>query len=161
MQFLFFPMNETSAGEIVEHWHYDGAYTFYDMDADEDDLAIFMDRDYWKEATCEVVNEAGELVGWATFYTAEDGFWLSLGLRPDLTGQGLGLGFVNACVAYAVEHYAINGDRIKLGVAEFNTRAVKVYQRAGFTESGREVRETHIGRLPFILMEKPVAKKQG
>ena len=158
MRFSFQPMNETFADDIVRNWHYDGRYAFYDMDADEDDLAIFMDRDYWREATRAVVNETGELVAWATFYAAEDGFWLSLGLRPDLTGHGLGESFVNACIEHATARYSIPENLIRLAVARFNERAIKVYRRAGFIESGHEVRNTQIGEIPFIIMERPMSE---
>jgi len=161
MRFSFCPMNEAFADDIVAHWHYDGIYAFYDMDADKDDLEIFMNRDYWTEFTRGVVDETGELVGWATFYTENDEFWLALGLRPDLTGRGLGESFVDACVGQAIAHCAIPQSRIKLAVAQFNERAIKVYRRAGFTETGRETRDTHLGRLPFIIMERPVAGAAG
>jgi [ribosomal protein S18]-alanine N-acetyltransferase len=54
-----------------------------------------------------------------------------LGLRPDLTGQGLGLEFFRAGVAFARERY--QPQRVYLHVAEFNERARRVYERAGLS----------------------------
>ena len=153
--FSFVPMNEEFAHDIVS-WHYEGMYAFYDMSADKEDLQIFMNREYWEDFFRAVVDEQGSLVGWATFYSEKDEFWLSLGLRPDLTGQGLGIDFVGACVEYAKSNYDISNGIIKLAVAEFNERAAKVYRRIGFHVCDRETRDTHIGQVPFIVMEKTV-----
>jgi len=155
MKYTFVRMNETYANDIISNWHYDDVYSFYDMAADEDDLRIFMDTNNWQNTIKAVLNENDELVGWATFYTENDEFWLSLGLRPDLTGQGLGEEFVSQCVKHAISEYKIK-HTIKLAVALFNQRASKVYQRAGFVETNKTIRDTHIGKVDFIEMEKHV-----
>jgi len=157
MKYIFTPMNEKYANDIVSNWHYDDVYSFYDMAADEDDLRIFMDTKNWQDITKAVLNENDELVGWASFYTENDEFWLSLGLRPDLTGQKLGEEFVSECVKYAISQYKLIKPTIKLAVALFNRRAIKVYQRAGFIETNRTIRDTHIGQVDFIEMEKHIA----
>jgi ribosomal-protein-alanine N-acetyltransferase len=156
MKFIFAPMNEKHANDIVTNWHYDDVYSFYDMAADEEDLRIFMDTKNWQNITKAALNEDDELVGWASFYTENDESWLSLGLRPDLTGQGLGEEFVTQCVEYAASQYKLTKHTIRLAVAAFNQRAIRVYQRAGFVETNRTIRDTHIGRVDFIEMEKHV-----
>ena len=157
MKFIFTPMDEKYANDIVSNWHYDDIYSFYDMAADEDDLRIFMDTKNWQNTIKAVLNENDELVGWASFYTENDEFWLSLGLRPDLTGQGLGEEFVLECARYVISQYKLIKHTIKLAVAVFNQRAIKVYQRAGFTETNKTIRDTPIGQVDFIEMEKHVA----
>jgi len=156
MKYIFTPMNQKHAN-IVSDWHYDGVYSFYDMAADEDDLRILMDTENWRDIIKAVLNENDELVGWAAFYAENDEFWLSLGLRPDLTGRGLGEEFVSECVNYAISQYKLITDTIKLHVALFNQRAIKVYQRAGFIETNKTIRDTHIGQVDFIEMEKHIA----
>jgi ribosomal-protein-alanine N-acetyltransferase len=153
MKYIFATMNEKYANDIA-NWHYDDVYSFYDMAADEDDLRILMGTKNWRDIIRAVLNEKDELVGWAAFYTENDEFWLSLGLRPDLTGQGLGEEFVLECVRYALSQYKLIQHTIKLAVALFNQRAIKVYERAGFIETNRTIRDTHIGQLDFIEMEK-------
>ena len=81
--------------------------------------------------------------------------WLSLGMKPELTGVGLGEGFVSQCVAFARSHYGLDQRTIKLDVALFNERAIKVYQRAGFAEIGRITKKTHIGEVEFLQMARP------
>ena len=155
MKFVFVPMNEKYANAIA-NWHYDDIYSFYDMAADEDDLKILMDTKNWRDIIKAVLNENDELVGWSAFYTENDEFWLSLGLRPDLTGLRLGEEFVSECVDYAISHYELTKHAIKLHVALFNQRAIKVYQRAGFVETNKTVRNTHIGQVDFIEMGKNI-----
>lgn len=155
MKYTFVPMNEKYANDIVSNWHYNDVYSFYDMAADEDDLRIFMDTNNWQNTVKAVLNENDELAGWATFYTENDEFWLSLGLRPDLTGQGLGEEFVSECVTYAISGYKIK-HTIKLAVALFNQRAIRVYQRAGFVQTNKTIRDTHMGEVDFIEMEKRI-----
>ena len=116
-----------------------------------------MDTNNWQNITKAVLNENDELVGWASFYTENDEFWLSLGLRPDLTGRGLGEEFVSECVRYAISEHKLTNHTIKLAVALFNERAIKVYQRVGFIETNRAIRDTHIGKVDFIEMEKHIA----
>jgi ribosomal-protein-alanine N-acetyltransferase len=156
MKFIFTPMNEKFANDIA-NWHYDDVYSFYDMTADEDDLRILMDTNNWQNIIKAVLSEDDELVGWASFYTENDEFWLSLGLRPDLTGRGVGKEFVTQCLKYATLQYESIEHTIKLHVALFNQRAIQVYERAGFIATNKTVRDTPIGQVDFIEMEKHIA----
>jgi ribosomal-protein-alanine N-acetyltransferase len=143
MKFIFAPMNEKYADDVA-NWRYDDVYSFYDMAADEDDLRILMDTRNWQNTIKAVLNE-------------NDEFWLSLGLRPDLTGQGLGEEFVSECVRHAILQYKLIRNTIKFAVALFHQRAIKVYQRAGFVETNKIIRDTHIGQVDFIEMGKQIA----
>jgi len=155
MKYRFVHMTEEYASEVVHNWHYDGVYAFYDMAADEEDLRIFTNRAYWEDTTFAVLNPRGELVGWATFYIEGEVMWLSLGLKPELTGRGLGEEFVSRCVEFARSHYGLGNRPIKLDVALFNKRAIKVYERAGFAEVGRITKKTHVGDIEFLQMAQP------
>ena len=104
--------------------------------------------------TKPLINDISELVGWSSFYIEDDNLWLSLGLRPDLTGQGLGKEFVTECVEFAKIHYTKDIHNVRLEVALFNQRAIKVYEKAGFVKSNRISKHTHIGNLDFLQMEK-------
>ena len=53
---------------------------------------------------------------------------IGLGMKPNRTGNGFGLQFVNAGLAFSKEKYGCN--YITLSVAKFNERAIKVYKRA-------------------------------
>jgi ribosomal-protein-alanine N-acetyltransferase len=153
MQYHFVAMQEEYANEIIEDWHYGGICAFYDMAADEEDSEIFANRTYWENTTFAVLNLREELVGWASFFTEGDDIWLSLGLKPELTGRGLGEKCVSDCTLFAKSHYGLDKQAIKLEVALFNKRAIKVYKKAGFIELGKAKKSTHLGDMEFLQMQ--------
>ena len=135
----------------VAAWRYPGDYSFYDADADAGDLAELLNPAGWGHryfaADEETRHElAGLLVVKLSGRVAEIG----LGLRPDLTGLGLGESFVGACLRFAA--VTLGAESYVLAVAAFNQRAITVYERAGFREVARYEHFT-VGRLhPFVRM---------
>jgi [ribosomal protein S18]-alanine N-acetyltransferase len=93
-------------------------------------------------------------VGFFYFEERADAIFYGLGLRPDLTGRGLGAAFVTAGLEFAHERFGRR--RVVLDVAEFNERAIRVYERAGFHRTGRRLRFFEgWGDVPFVDMERP------
>jgi len=140
VQFTFTLMNEADAQAIMT-WHYEEPYAIYNMDSDLEDTAEMLDR---RSPHYTVRDEQGELIGFFSFGTSaqpwdtnEPGLYaenktidVGLGMRPDLTGKGLGLAFVNAGLAFAREQFA--PEHFRLFVLTFNERAIRIYERAGF-----------------------------
>ncbi|WP_262852787.1 GNAT family N-acetyltransferase [Mumia quercus] len=60
----------------------------------------------------------------------DDALDIAGGLRPELTGQGLGHSAIATGLAFGVEHFAPTTFRVT--VAEFNVRALKVVDSLGF-----------------------------
>lgn len=147
-------MEEEYANSIINNWHYDNVYSFYDMKADQDDLKIFTDKANWKNVIFAVLNKNDELIAWSSFYLENEVVWLALGLKPELTGKGFGEEFVSDCIRFIKSNSHLNRKTIKLEVAFFNRRAIKVYERVGFVESDRIVKSTHIGKIDFLQMTK-------
>jgi [ribosomal protein S18]-alanine N-acetyltransferase len=137
------PATEQTFDELAR-WRYPAPYDFYDGDVDP---VLNPERFY------EARDEAGELIGFLYFEEQGDGVVeIGLGLRPDLTGRGLGLDFVHAGLDFARERFAPS--RIVLNVAAFNKRAIAVYERAGFRRTGSHVRSfMRWGDVPFVEME--------
>jgi len=135
----------------VAAWRYPGDYSFYDADADTGDLAELLNPAGWGHRYFAADEEprhelAGLLVVKLSGRVAEIG----LGLRPDLTGLGLGESFVGACLRFAA--VTLGAESYTLAVAAFNQRAITVYERAGFREVERYEHFT-VGRLhPFVRM---------
>ena len=81
-----------------------------------------------------------------------DAIFYGLGLRPDLIGRGLGEDFVCAGLEFARGRFGTK--RFVLHVAEFNERAIRVYERAGFRKTGTKTRSFEgRGDVPFVDME--------
>jgi ribosomal-protein-alanine N-acetyltransferase len=148
MKYTFVPMNKAYATEIVNTWKYENEYAIYDYSNEADHM---LDEDAWGSGIFAILNPNGELVGELSieFFDEEEEYtpysefsnpeltnqrtlWIGFGMRPDLIGQGRGAEFVTACVQYAVEHFQYCGEYVGLGVALFNQRAIKAYEKAGF-----------------------------
>jgi len=80
---------------------------------------------------------------------------IGLGMRPDLTGRGLGPEFVLAGLHFAEERFSTSSFR--LTVASFNVRAVRVYEKVGFEVSTTFGSSTTVGGREWLLMLRPPA----
>ena len=101
-----------------------------------------------------VHTDDGAIAGFYFFAERGGAMFYGLGLRPDLTGRGLGLAFVTAGLDFAIERF--EPSRFVLDVAEFNERAIRVYERVGFRRTGTKTRFFEgWGDVPFVDMERP------
>jgi RimJ/RimL family protein N-acetyltransferase len=138
MEFRFTPIAKADACAIVG-WRYGAPYAAYDCPADEADATVRHMLDPANRYFA-VRDGTGALVGYCCFgpdarvpggdYVDESVVDVGLGLRPDLAGRGLGLSFVQAIVAFAQER--LGSPHLRLTVAAFNQRAIRVHERAGF-----------------------------
>lgn len=156
MPYTFAPMDEASARSI-QAWRYDGPYAVYNVGSGEESLQAFLDP---QNAYHAITGETGELVAFACFGPdarvrggdyAEPALDVGLGLRPDLTGRGLGLGMVEAILDHA--RGAFTPATFRLTVAAFNRRALRVYKRAGFRPV-QTFAHTGNGKL-FVVLVRP------
>jgi [ribosomal protein S18]-alanine N-acetyltransferase len=152
-------MNRDDARAVSE-WKYDGIYAFYDapVPTDDSDLYAMLDGSHYS-----VLDSTGGLVGFFAYGPSatvpgghrvhaydDDALDVGLGLRPDLTGQGLGFTFVQSGLNFALNNFA--PVRFRLTVATFNERAIRVYERAGFHRGEIFPSETPNGDAEFLLM---------
>jgi [ribosomal protein S18]-alanine N-acetyltransferase len=141
-------MSEEEAKEIAT-WRYEPPYSFYDASADADDLALLLGKES-REGTYFSAFAEDALAGFFSFQSEMEDVIIGLGLRPDLTGRGHGLEFVEAGMAFARERFGAT--RFRLSVATFNERAIRVYERAGFIRVRTFSHETNGGVYPFLVM---------
>lgn len=159
MRLTFMPMSEADA-QAIAGWRYDGPYSIYNIE-DDADLSEMLDR---RSPHYAVYDANKELMGFFAYGTAAEvtdmgapalygegkSMTIGLGLRPDLTGQGLGAAFVAEGLDFARRQFTPRGFR--LFVLSFNQRAMRVYERAGFTRLRTvRIRNVHGGR-DFVEM---------
>ncbi|MEO8329196.1 MAG: GNAT family N-acetyltransferase [Candidatus Nanopelagicales bacterium] len=147
-QFTVKPMEQGEA-ESVAAWHYPDEYVFYDWDQDKDDLAELLEPAKRADHYFAVYRDE-MLAGFYGFKLHGNVIDVGLGLRPDLTGHGDGEEFVNVGLQFAEAMY--NPDSYTLSVAAFNTRAICIYERAGFVEVERYDHWTNAATHPFVRM---------
>ncbi|HEU4487965.1 MAG TPA: GNAT family protein [Actinomycetota bacterium] len=149
---------QAADADAVAAWRYEPPYDFYDTAADPSSLMEVLDASRWGDTYFSVCSgpEAGpsELVGFLGLTPLRSGeLEIGLGLRPDLTGRGLGLTFVEACLDFARSRF--DSRSFVLHVATFNQRARTVYQRAGFVPQETSYRHLSGRRWEFLRMSRP------
>lgn len=155
MDFSFRPLRWGDA-LAISRWRYSGEYAFYDMGR-------------WQMLTTCLFNPLFDAVGLASFYAVDgsdgalagvfsyirrdlDTIEIGLAMRPDLTGHGLGVAYVQAGMAFGRTRY--HPKRFFLTVATFNRRAQLVYERAGFTVEGMMTQTSHGRAVEYLQMSR-------
>src|SRR2546429_6711353 len=147
MKFKIAPMSQADA-VAVARWHYPDSYSFYDWTADNEDAALLLDAERRKGRFFSMQDEKGKLVGFFELRKLGNDVVIGLGLHPELTGRGLGGDFLEAGIAVA--HRKFKPTRFRLSVATFNKRAIKVFDRAGFTTTRSFDHETDAPMQHFL-----------
>ena len=150
MEFNLVPM-QASAAERIANWHYDPPYDFYDLDADLEDYAAFMNPVNWEDKYA-VEDGDGILVGFFEFSPQNQIVEIGLGMHPDRTGQGLGQRFIETGLEYAHKEY--DADIFELAIATFNERAISVYDDLGFERVEKYWQKTNGEEYEFLRMRR-------
>ncbi|UED77516.1 GNAT family N-acetyltransferase [Brevibacillus sp. DP1.3A] len=141
--------------EQVATWQYPQEYSFYDFENSPETFQELLDGTYYS-----VQDNHGQLTGFFCFglnaqvpearkqnlYKGENVLDIGLGMKPDMTGKGIGFSFLQAGIEFAKQQF--EPKYLRLSVASFNHRAIKVYTRARFKETASFVNN---GTL-FIVM---------
>jgi len=163
MKFTFTPMDDADA-HTIQSWNYEVPYNIYNWAA-EDDISEMLDRHSPHYA---VKDEHDELIGFFAYgssalvwnsgephlFSENNTITIGLGLRPNMTGKGLGLSFVNIGLDFAIQQF--KPDHFCLFVLTFNQRAIRVYERAGFQKVGIYAQHHTNGDREFLEMRKIV-----
>jgi [ribosomal protein S18]-alanine N-acetyltransferase len=155
MQFTFRALSKQDIKEIGT-WRYPPPYTRYNGNKLTLDMRLFLLlRAISNQSTLEYFvaeDEQGKLVGLFQFIKrTHDTITVGLGMQPGLTGQGQGLAFVEAGLAFGRTRYKPTA--FCLNVLAANQRAAKVYQRAGFKTVKEFTRLSFHGLEMFYEME--------
>ncbi|MCC7371751.1 MAG: GNAT family N-acetyltransferase [Chloroflexi bacterium] len=136
---VFRPLHEQDLRQILE-WSYGGPYAIYD--SRPDDVQGMLDP---SNAYFAVLDADGELLGFCCFgadarvaggdYQTEDALDVGGGLRPDLTGKGLGIAFLRSVLDFARQQ--LHPKAYRVTIAAFNQRAIRMCHWAGFEVADR------------------------
>lgn len=147
--YTFKPMTDQEANAIAD-WHYEEPYSFYDFRNDEEDLEELLNSKARQGVYYSVYDDQNRLIGFFCYFNDSGTIEMGLGLRPDLTGKGLGRAFIQAGLNFAEEKF--NPSMFSLSVAVFNERALKVYERVGFKIEKTMMVKSNGSVYPFYSM---------
>ncbi|QYR23223.1 GNAT family N-acetyltransferase [Paenibacillus sp. sptzw28] len=133
------PLRLNEALEICK-WKYEGEYSFYDLEESPDAVNELMGGSYFSVKN----GISNDLIGFFCFgqsaqvpaareaglYGGDGILDIGLGMRPDLTGQGMGMLLLKTGLEFAAVKY--KPDIFRLSVAAFNQRAITLYTNIGF-----------------------------
>ncbi|WP_308637093.1 GNAT family N-acetyltransferase [Paenibacillus silvisoli] len=148
------PLSDALAEELSA-WRYEPPFDFYNWSTWKvmQQLGIeFGDAYIRQQQYAAVTDDNGALIGFAQFFPILGVTRIGLGLRPDLCGQGQGLGItlVQAIVKEAIRRAP--DDEIDLEVHVWNTRAIRTYERAGFIITDTYEKPTAAGDVTVHCM---------
>lgn len=159
-QLEMWPITAENVEEILT-WRYEPPYNIYNMGKDpanplelKETVTYFLQPEYHFQAI--LLKSQNELAAFCSFgadgqvaggdYRAE-AIDIGMGVRPNLTGRGLGAMFAGVAIDFAQKTFA--PPRLRVTIAEFNRRAQKVWERHNFVPVHR-FRANYGGR-PFII----------
>jgi ribosomal-protein-alanine N-acetyltransferase len=162
MDFTIRAFTEADAEEIAS-WRYPAPYDAYDLTEDPPLESEMRESERWG-ATWFAADDAetGTLAGFLELLASESEtaagmrveVEVGLGLRPDLTGRGIGASFVEAALEFSSERWQPNA--FALDVFPWNERAISCYERVGFQRGEEYVRTFPDGNeVTFLRMARP------
>lgn len=159
MNFQISLIDEPAARDIIT-WHYPQPYQMYglqDESAAEDVVAYLLNP---QNRIYRIDNEFGKFLAFCSYGEdarvcggnyEDDALDVGLGLRPELTGQGLGPRIIGEILAYALDHFPVRSFRVT--IAAFNQRAQKAWNHHGFQKT-QDFRRSY-DQFPFVILTRP------
>lgn len=154
-EFQISPLDRESATEIIQ-WRYQPPYDLYNIDPEHAEavLSDFLNPElnYY-----QVRDELGNLAAFFNFGVdarvpggdySEEALDIGMGVHPRLTGQGKGSVFVQTVLCFARQKHG--PARCRVTIAEFNQRARRVWEKAGFSQTQRFLRP--LDGMSFVVL---------
>ena len=158
MELLIQEMSELDAVKIL-FWQYSPPYDWYNLEGCKECVDEMLEEKYYVGKA-----ENGNLIGFYCYRASaqvvkgkELGFYeddsyldIGLGMNPLCCGKGLGSEFLQAGMLFAKEQFQVM--KFRLTVAEFNVRAIRTYEKVGFSIVGSFVRQNVRDQTTFYVM---------
>ncbi|HEU5419160.1 MAG TPA: GNAT family protein [Streptosporangiaceae bacterium] len=150
-------MTADYAADIVT-WQYPAPYACYDMTGADPAFIASPDSGYW------ALTSDGGLIGFRSFGAdgrvpggSYDASALDTGggLRPELTGRGLGREAIGTGLDFGRRRFAPAAFRVT--VATFNLRALRVVRDLGFRDTGSFAATTDGRSFEILVRPEPAA----
>ena len=122
------PLTEVTACQIL-NWEYEAPYDAYNFRGHSN--GYLLDKSTWGSEQFCLMN-GNTVIGQVTCQFEGDDLWVGWSMAPEMVGKGNGGEFVCKCVEEICKTKQFTG-RMLLRVAALNYRAIKAYQKAGFT----------------------------
>ena len=130
----------------INSWKYEYPYEMYSFDGDYEDYGQLMSGYYFAVTDETRKTVRNNVIGFFAIGPAaqkicdksEDVFKdesftdIAFGLRPDLTGKGIGRELVEVCISEAKSFFPEDG--IRICVMKNNDRALRLYSNMGFED---------------------------
>lgn len=161
--FVIKPMTAVDAQALL-YWQYSGDYAIYSMSTEyaAADVHFFVDPRNRYYAIDRINDSLGRgLGGFCCFGHdaqvpggdySEAALDIGLGMRPDLTGQGLGTLFLGTILDFARQTFA--PQLFRATIASFNGRSRRVFAKQGFEERARFM-SGHTQPHEFVIVIRP------
>lgn len=146
------PLTEAHAEAICE-WAFEPPYNIYGWMSWEEMQRLgieFGDPTLREQQYVSILSSNEELIGFAQFFPMLGVTRLGVCMRPDLCGQGLGYSFMETIVQEALRRTPQY--EIDLEVHTWNQRAIRTYEKSGFTITDTYDKRTPEGLAQFHCM---------
>lgn len=122
------PLTKETA-EAISNWEYESPYAVYNFKGHPN--GWLMDVSTWgTEQFC--LMEGTTLLGQVACQLDGKDLWVGWSMAPQFCGKGYGGHFISRCVS-ELRRFTGHTGRIQLRVAAWNQRAIRAYQKAGFS----------------------------
>ena len=138
----------------IADWVYTDEYSVYNMPSFIEMVNknySLVNPDRANDFLCFAINN--ELIGYVKINKKPNNtIYLGIGLKPNLTGKGLGKRVLTASIEQVLLNYP--NHKLMLEVRSWNIRAIKCYAAVGFKEVEIKTVLDHFGnQAEFVIME--------
>ena len=149
---------EKKHARVFVNWQYEPPYDVYNCPPEEIGDAVHYNIDPANNVYA-MLDQNEELIGYCSYGRdaqvpggdySEEALDIGLMIKPELTGQGMGSVFASEVIQNGIDKYA--PEKLRVTIAAFNKRAMRVWEKNGFQQSHEFSREGN--GMEFVIMKK-------